>query len=331
MLAELRVALGDDLLAAGRVEKPGQFLKQNPFPLGARQRENVLAAEPADEQSGRGLHLDSLLGNEAQLEVRDFPLERDIGHAVEQSSVLAVGRPSPQQRGEPVDLVPVVLGQSGVGEQFDQGTVRRKFLRGVEGARRLRNQPLRRGVLGKVRDRFLRQPANEGERLVLAARPPVPQVHERLQCCRPGQLAAPRVNRARQAAHVFRLGRVASRPIGKRVPVELVQVLRELRLPQREFLRVVRLPHHAREERDGGGEVQLGEGQPLGVEVVERQRGVRMDHDGGFAHRLGETLVGKALLDQQGVAEMIRCLKKQVLDAGRFAGPGHADQHRVLR
>ena len=72
VLAELGVAFGDDLLAAGGVEKPGELLEQDPFPLCPREREDVLPAESADEQSRRGLQLDGLLGDEAQLEVRDL-------------------------------------------------------------------------------------------------------------------------------------------------------------------------------------------------------------------------------------------------------------------
>ena len=291
----------------------------------------MLPAESADEQSGGGLQFNGVLGNETQLEVRDFPLERDIGHTVEQAAVLAVGRPRPQQRGEPVDLIAVVFGQARVGEQLDQGTVCGKFLRGVERARRLRDQPLGRGVLGEARDRLFRQSSDKGERLDFAALPTVAQVHERLQRRDSAELDAPAVDGAREPAHVLRLGRVTPRPIGKRVPVELVQVLRELRLPQREFLRVVGLTHHPREERHGGGEVQLGERQALGVEVVEGERRVRVDHNGRFAHRFGEALVGKTLLDQQRVAEMICRLKQQILDEGGLAGSGHADQHRVLR
>ena len=77
----------------------------------------------------RPAKLNGLFRNETQLEVRDFPLERHIGHAVEQAAILAVGRPRPQQCGEPVDLITVVLGQPRLGEQLDQGTVCGKFLR----------------------------------------------------------------------------------------------------------------------------------------------------------------------------------------------------------
>ena len=127
------------------------------------------------------------------------------------------------------------------------------------------------------------------------------------------------------------LGRIAARPISKSVPVKLVQVLGKLRLPQRQLLRTAWFADHSRQERYRGRQVQLGQRQPLGIEVVERERRIGVNHDGGFAQRLGETLVGQTLLDEERMREMIRRLEQQVLDKGRLASSGHAEEHRVLR
>src|SRR6202050_5256707 len=53
-LAKLRIALLDDLLAAGDVEEAGDFLVYVPFPQGAGQRDDVFSSIVSDEEAGSG-------------------------------------------------------------------------------------------------------------------------------------------------------------------------------------------------------------------------------------------------------------------------------------
>jgi hypothetical protein len=59
----------------------------------------------------------------------------------------------------------------------------------------------------------------------------IPQIDECFQGRRAAEFRPPAMHGARPPAHVVRFGGMTPRPIGERVAVELVQVLRELGLP----------------------------------------------------------------------------------------------------
>ena len=128
-LAKLGIAFAHDLFAAGDIEEPGGFLEDDPFPLVARERDDVLPGETGNEQSRRRLQFDGLFRDVAQLEVSNLPGQGDVGDAVEQLSVLAGGRPRGQQSGDLIDFLFAVFGQSGKEHQIEQSRMGRVFFR----------------------------------------------------------------------------------------------------------------------------------------------------------------------------------------------------------
>ena len=115
------------------------------------------------------------------------------------------------------------------------------------------------------------------------------------------------------------------------IAIELVQVLGKLRLPERQPLTRFGFADHARQQRDRRCEMKLGERKPARVEIVEGERGVRVDDDGALAHPFGEPLIGKSFLDDEGVVERCGGLQKQIVHRLGLAGAGHAEDHGVLR
>jgi hypothetical protein len=168
VLAQLRVALGDDLLAARRVEEPGQLLEQDALPLCPRQRENVLPAESADEQSAAVFSSTACSG-----------MKPSSKWAIFRCSETFV-TPSNSRPYWPSALhARSSVASRSISSRLCSGTARRravrpsalcvgKFLRRVERARRLRDEPLGRGVLGEARDRSVPSGRRRRRGLVVA-------------------------------------------------------------------------------------------------------------------------------------------------------------------
>ena len=179
--AKLGVAFAHDLLAAGDIEEPGGFLEDDPLPDVARQRDDVLPGEARNQQARRGLQLDGLLGDIAQLEVSDFPGQGNVGRAVEEFSVLAGGGPRGEERGNLVDLLLAVLGQPRKEHQVQQGRMSRIFL-GREGAvGGLHEEPLGLRLLQELGDLAFGNRAVEIEGFRIGRFHPVAQFGERLK------------------------------------------------------------------------------------------------------------------------------------------------------
>ena len=122
-------------------------------------------------------------------------------------------------------------------------------------------------------------------------------------------------------------------PVLINVVVELVQKSRDLCLAQQLPLLVAGSAGHARNQRRGRCEVQRGKWQPRGIEIIERQGTVRLQHDRLSArfHRFGINPVGQSLLDDHRVVVIPFSLGQQVAHRHRLAGAAHSKKHRVLR
>ena len=130
--------------------------------------QDVLAAEPADEQPDRRLEFDRLLRDATQLKMRDLPVERDVRHAVEEPAVLPFDAPAAQQRGQPINLLFSVLGETPIGEKLHQGAVGRTVLRRIKRARRLGDQPFGFRHLAEPGDGFFGQAGKVGLRFMIS-------------------------------------------------------------------------------------------------------------------------------------------------------------------
>ena len=162
---------------------------------------------------------------------------------------------------------------------------------------------------------------------------PVAQFRERFKegGTKPHLFLPPFVDGARQPLQAGNPGLMLARPFRERVGIKLVDVLADLGLAKLLLLGVGRLADHFRDEGNGAGDLKLIERKPLRIEVIDGQFAIGMNQDRPAAQTLGELLVGKPFLDDDGVVVTGLGLGQEVVHRERLARAGHADEHRMLR
>ena len=119
-------------------------------------------------------------------------------------------------------------------------------------------------------------------------------------------------------------------PLLECVLVELVDVLGEKSLTDLLGFLVRRFSDHPGNECHRRRKLQLSQRKAARVEIVDRKVTVRMEDNRPFTEGTGERLIGKPLLNDDGVVVIGSRLFQKVAHVHGFPGAGGTDENRVL-
>ncbi len=331
VLAELGRHFLHHRRAVRDVGDAGGFLDQAPLQEMPGQRFDVLATGVADEVVGRRLHRRLPTAEEGQLEQGQLVLQGNVRHPVEELPLRPfVPGPIGKLLGQVLDRPPVMFRHRGAPHHLDQDRMGRHLFGSEPGEEAVADHFFGGGGLQELGDLVFVGGTKRclplvGVRRLMSVDP---GVEEGGACLHP---LMPAGGSQGFPGDFDQLVGMEPCPVLKRVGIELIDIPGEEGEPEPLGVFVGRGADHVGAERGGLRLLALGEGESLGIEVVEGFLSIRPNYLGTETECLGEGGVAEPFLDDEIIDVAVISLAEEGFKEGGLPGAGHAEEEAVLR